>query len=68
MASPLPSDPPMTQGNCVDLLPEEWTRLEKRRKSVKYYDPPKWKSNHVDVVSGSHVEHPMVDHASIHHM
>lgn len=62
----LPSqfNPPPTVGNW-DLLPEEQSRLEKRRKSVKEYEPPKWISNHVDVVSGRHIERSMVDHASI---
>ncbi len=53
-----------TVGNS-DLLPDEWSRLEKRRTSVKEYETPKWRSNHVDVVSGRHTEQSMVDHASM---
>ena len=47
------------------LRPEEATRLEKRRKAVSEYQPPKWRSNYPDPVSGQYVEYPMVEHASI---
>ncbi len=48
-----------------ELLPDEWSRLEKRRKSVRDYNPPKWTSKEVDLVSGQPMEQFMVDHASI---
>lgn len=49
----------------LNLRPEERQTLEKRRRDVKEYEPPKWKSNHPDPVSGQPVEHLMVPHASI---
>ena len=48
-----------------DLVPDELNILKKRRSSVRSYEPPKWRSNHLDSVSGQHVEQSMVDHASI---
>ena len=60
------SVPPPAASNW-DLKPEEWSWLKKRRKDVREYNPPKWVSNHVDVVSGQHIEQSMVDHASILH-
>lgn len=60
------SCPPPAASNC-DLQPDEWSRLKKRRKDVKEYEPPKWTSNHVDVVSGQYIEQSMVEHASILH-
>ena len=67
MAAPSPAAPNLlpTVQSQFDLSPDEWSRLEKRRQSVRDYDPPKWVSNHVDVVSGRHVEQSMVNHASI---
>ena len=47
------------------LKPEERMRLEKRRKDVRNYEPPKWKSSRPDPVSGNIVERAMVPHASI---
>lgn len=47
------------------LRPEEVAILEKRRKAVREYDPPKWRSSYADPVSGQCAETPMVDHASI---
>lgn len=67
IVSPPSSLNPIPAAGNWDLLPEEWSRLEKRRKSVKEYEPPKWTSNHVDVVSGRHIEQSMVEHASILH-
>jgi hypothetical protein len=64
-ASPSSHLNPPAAVNHYDLLPEEWSRLEKRRKAVREYEPPKWVSNHVDVVSGRCIEQSMVDHASI---
>ena len=59
MATPYPST---VEG---ELSPEEIERLKKRRRDVKNYLPPKWRSNSVDDVSGQHIEQAMVDHASI---
>lgn len=49
----------------LELLPEEWERLRKRRNDVKDYEPPMWRSNLTDDVSGTHIEKRMVEHASI---
>lgn len=50
---------------ALTLRPEEHQRLEKRRKDVQNYDPPKWRSSQPDPVSGDHLERMMVPHASI---
>ena len=63
MATPLTSASAVSANS--DLLADEWDRLNKRRLSVRNYDPPKWVSNHEDVVSGRLVERSMVEHASI---
>ena len=63
MATPYPLT---VVGELEGLSPEEIERLEKRRRDVKDYKPPKWRSNCVDDVSGEVIEQPMVDHASIH--
>ena len=63
MATPLPSLQP--HDVTLVLRPDEKERLEKRRKYVRDYDPPKWTSSHPDPVSGQRVERPMVPHASI---
>lgn len=65
MASPLLSQPLSGGQERLELVPEERERLEKRRKAVRDYDPPKWTSNDNDAVSGSRVEVQMVAHASI---
>ena len=62
MATPYPST---VFGELDRLTPEEIERLEKRRKDVKNYLPPKWRSNSADDVSGQPIEQAMVDHASI---
>lgn len=59
-----PSYPSLALANHT-LRPEEWTRLATRRNYIKNYETPKWKSSHMDDVSGEYIEHPMVDHASI---
>ena len=61
MATPYPT----LVNSRTSLLPEERERLEKRRRSVLDYQPPKWRSNLMDDVSGDYIEQPMVDHASI---
>ena len=63
MATPYPAT---VVGELEGLSPEEIGRLEKRRRDVKNYQPPKWRSNCVDDVSGEVIEQPMVEHASIH--
>ena len=55
------------QDETLSLRPEEHQRLEKRRKYVRDYDPPKWKSTYPDPVSNAHLERLMVPHASIPH-
>ena len=62
VSAELTNSPLSTQ---LELLPEEWERMKKRRKTVKDYEPPMWRSNLVDDVSGTHLEKPMVEHASI---
>ena len=62
MATPYPLT---VVGVLESLSPEEVERLKKRRRDVKNYNPPKWKSNCADDVSGELIEQPMVDHASI---
>lgn len=64
MASPL-ADVQQALDATLVLRPDEQQRLETRRKYVRAYDPPKWKSSHPDPVSGQHVERLMVPHASI---
>lgn len=63
MATPYPS---IVYGEQEALTPEEIERLDKRRRDVKNYEPPQWRSNYTDDVSGTVIEHPMVEHASIH--
>ena len=53
------------ESSFFTLRPDEAERLEKRRKAAREYEPPKWRSNHADLVSGQFVEVPMVEHASI---
>ena len=55
----------MSHSVFTGLLPGEQSRLEKRRRDVLNYQPPKWRSNFPDPVSGQVVELPMVDHTSI---
>ena len=62
MATPYPST---VMGELDRLSPQEIERLGKRRRDVKNYHPPKWRSNCVDDVSGQPIEQAMVDHASI---
>ena len=49
----------------LDLSEDEWERLRKRREFVKGYQPPLWRSNTNDLVSGGRIEKKMVEHASI---
>ena len=62
MATPYPST---VLGELEALSPQELERLEKRRRDVKNYRPPRWRSNCADDVSGRPMEQAMVDHASI---
>ena len=59
------ADARQLQDEALTLRPEERQRLEKRRKDVREYDPPKWTSNQPDPVSGQLIERNMVPHASI---
>ena len=65
MATHFNSDRQRSLDESLMLKPEERMRLEKRRKDVRDYEPPKWKSSRPDPVSGNIVERPMVPHASI---
>lgn len=63
-AEPMSINPSLSLASRT-LRPEEWARLDTRRSYIKDYEPPRWKSSHIDDVSGEYIEHRMVDHASI---
>ena len=47
------------------LTIDEMEIMEKRRKYIIEYIPPRWKSSHIDVVSGQAHEVPMVTRTSM---
>ena len=63
MATPRPVN--SEASSLFTLQPDELVRLKKRREDVSEYEPPKWTSNHEDVVSGQLTQTRMVEHASI---